>query len=347
MDLSMLKNDIRLKKILAQIDSHCKDKVFSDIIDDAGNQYVDLVMEGGGMLGVGLVGYIHVLEHAHLRFLGLGGTSAGSITALLLATLDEPGHAKSEKLLHELTTQDFFAFVDGDGDARDLIKSWVGGAGHFKLAIKAAQVIDNLQNDLGLNPGHAFTAWLTRLLKENGIEHLDQLNKRLHTTPQGLRLRPERAPESLGNTPDDLFSLAIIAADITTETKAEFPRMAGLYWHDVGSLNPALFVRASMSIPFFFQPMIVNDIPARADTRARWVELAHYPADTEPLPTSVMFVDGGIMSNFPIDVFHNTKRIPRAPTFGVKLELDNQRADIKGPLVVRPDLQRRPPHPGL
>ena len=49
----------------------------SDIRDRHGNQYVDLVMEGGGVLGVALAGYSYVLESAGLRFLGLGGTSAG------------------------------------------------------------------------------------------------------------------------------------------------------------------------------------------------------------------------------------------------------------------------------
>ena len=38
------------------------------------------------------------------------------------------------------------------------------------------------------------------------------------------------------------------------------------------------------------------------------------------------------MSNFPIDVFHNIKKVPDAPTFGVKLELDKRLATIDGPL---------------
>ena len=41
-----------------------KGKIFSDIIDDQGNQYVDLVQEGGGVLGIALVGYTYILESA-------------------------------------------------------------------------------------------------------------------------------------------------------------------------------------------------------------------------------------------------------------------------------------------
>lgn len=35
-----------------------KKKKFSDIVDANGNEYVDLVQEGGGVLGVALVGYV-------------------------------------------------------------------------------------------------------------------------------------------------------------------------------------------------------------------------------------------------------------------------------------------------
>lgn len=37
------------------------------------------VMEGGSVLGIALTGYTYVLQQAGIRFLGIGGTSAGSI----------------------------------------------------------------------------------------------------------------------------------------------------------------------------------------------------------------------------------------------------------------------------
>jgi len=45
-----------VQELLGRLRSTCEGKQFSDIIDDRGNQYVDLVMEGGGVLGVALVG---------------------------------------------------------------------------------------------------------------------------------------------------------------------------------------------------------------------------------------------------------------------------------------------------
>ena len=45
-----------------------KNKPFSDIIDDDGHQYVDVVMEGGGVLGIALVGFTYVLEQVGIDF---------------------------------------------------------------------------------------------------------------------------------------------------------------------------------------------------------------------------------------------------------------------------------------
>jgi predicted acylesterase/phospholipase RssA len=52
-------------------------------------QWVNLVMAGGGMLGIGHVGFVRVLEQAGVRFIGLGGASAGAINALLIAAVRE------------------------------------------------------------------------------------------------------------------------------------------------------------------------------------------------------------------------------------------------------------------
>ena len=37
------------------------------------------------------------------------------------------------------------------------------------------------------------------------------------------------------------------------------------------------------------------------------------------IPQKCVFVDGGILSNFPIDVFHKQNTVPRMPTFGIRL----------------------------
>jgi hypothetical protein len=42
---------------IQKVKQNCANRLFSDIIDDAGRQYMDLVMEGGGVLGIALTGY--------------------------------------------------------------------------------------------------------------------------------------------------------------------------------------------------------------------------------------------------------------------------------------------------
>jgi NTE family protein len=43
-------------------------KSFSDVTDNEGHQYVNLIQEGGGVWGIALVGYTYVLEMAGIRF---------------------------------------------------------------------------------------------------------------------------------------------------------------------------------------------------------------------------------------------------------------------------------------
>lgn len=328
MDVEAFRQHPKLRDIIARARAQCGGQAFSDIIDDAGHQYVDLVMEGGGMLGIGLVGYCYVLEQLGIRFCGIGGTSAGSINALLLAALGRPQDAKGDKLLAELANQNFYEFIDGDSDAREFIEAALKGAGKMKLAFKGAQVIDNILEDWGLNPGRAFERWLTGILAAEGIHTHADLHQRMTSLPPGLRLRNGEAltAETAG------FGLALIAADVSTETKVQFPKMAGLYWHNADAVNPALFARASMSIPYFFEPLRIPDLPTDDAALLAWKELAGYDVVAEQgLPKEAIFVDGGVLSNFPIDVFHDHTKEPAAPTFGVKLELDQRRKCIDGP----------------
>jgi len=289
-------------------------KKISDIVDDEGHQYVDLVMEGGGVLGIALVGYTYALEQAGIRFLGVGGTSAGSINALLVAAAAPPADEKSTLVLAHLAALDMFEFVDGDSDARDFVRAMVEGAGSVKMAWKGMQIIDNLRDDLGLNPGRAFTKWLTKTLRDLDIRSQADLDARMSELPDGLRTRDGKklTKRTAGSR------LAIVAAEITTETKVVFPDMADLFFENVPATNPALYARASMSIPLFFHPFKIKSLPKGADAVRRWKRKAGYTGNP---PKGAVFVDGGIMSNFPIDIFHGTG-VPTAPTFGVKLGTD-------------------------
>lgn len=296
--------------------NECSRKRFSDIVDGEGNQYVDFVMEGGGVLGIALVGFTYMLEQAGIRFLGLGGTSAGSINALVLAAIDVPAAAKSKKLIEVLADIPMSSFIDGDSDAQDFCRAILAKRGAWKLAWKAVQVVDNFKQDLGLNPGGEFQKWLGDVLHQFNVYKISDIDRKLKTRPKDLKYfdnRPLLEADGTGR-------LALVTADITTETKVELPRMAMLYWDNPDEVAPEVFARASMSIPGFFYP-VRRPVPLGMETQ--WKELALYEGE---IPSEVILVDGGIMSNFPIDLFHKKDRVPALPTFGAKIGSDRKSA---------------------
>ena len=304
----------------------CRGREFSDIVDAAGHQYVDLVMQGGGVLGIALVGYTYVLEQAEIRFLGVGGTSAGAIIALLIAALGKPADAKGVRVVDVLARMPVSTFIDGDAESRELTHALIEKAGMMKLLYKASRVMRNLRQNLGLNPGTEFLRWLDSELAKTGIRTLREMQANLADVPQSLQLREVARDRPLTDA-DRRGRLAMVAADITTETKVEFPQMAELYWADPQSVELARFARASISIPFFFEPFRVDGCPQ--DRAAAWDRHAHYAGAA---PHSVLFVDGGVMSNFPIDLFHRPLMVPRSPTFGVKIRRERSSPlDIRGP----------------
>ncbi len=301
-------------------------KRFSDIEDRQGNQYVDLVQEGGGVLGVALVGYTYVLEHAGIRFFSLAGTSAGAINTMMLAGLGPVEQAKSEKILDILSNKNLFDLVDGDRPVRKLIQRLIRGESGigWLIARNAIRFYNILTRKLGLNPGKDFRQWISAELGKNNISTMGDLARLRGKLPVGFKNVTE------GGTEGMLPKLAIIAADITTHSKIEFPKMTELFFEKPNEVSPAEVVRTSMSIPLFFEPVSWKNIPNTGKTKEKaWIEHCRYFG---PVPPKVTFVDGGLLSNFPINVFHRSDGgVPRMPTFGVRLSTYRQDySEIKG-----------------
>jgi len=299
-----------------------KGTVFSDILDSEGNQYVDLVQEGGGVLGIALVGYTYILETAGIRFFHLAGTSAGAINTLVLAGIDGIGKAKSKAVLDVLAKQDLFEFVDGDPTLKKIIQKVIDGTPFkkmlWKLAWNFSKVKKALFINLGLNPGNEFEKWIEKVLRESPQKITtigDLIVKRgKKYFPEGMINRITGQP-----IPDEYAHIHVITADLTTQSKVQFPKMAHLYWGEkVREISPARMVRASMSVPFFFIPFEIDNIPGAGNpANDEWIKNTNFHG---PIPKKVKFVDGGMISNFPINVFHSKSgAAPRKPTFGVKL----------------------------
>ena len=302
-------------KVLNLVNQIPEGKVYSDIVDVEGNQYVDLVQEGGGVLGIALVGYTYILEKAGIRFMSLAGTSAGAINTMMMAGLGEIQEKKSEKILTILSNQNLFDLVDGHKSIKKIINKVIKKEkGIIWLLIwNARRIFNTMKKKLGLNPGTYFEDWITKELSNNDIHTINDLMELRKKLPEGLKYTVDNS--SVTNIE---AKLAIISSDITTHTKAEFPKMKELYWLDAENISPAKLVRASMSIPYFFEPFVVNNIPsAGEENNPAWDNYARYFG---PVPPSVKFVDGGMLSNFPIDVFHRKDGgKPRMPTFGARL----------------------------
>lgn len=290
-------------------------RMYSDIVDGEGLQYVDLVQEGGGVLGIALVGYTYVLEEMGIRFYSLAGTSAGAINTMLLAAIGTPSEPKSTNVLNILADQDLYAFVDGPGYARKVVERAIEGKGLRNpiWAMRLFRTYRYLKKNLGLNPGTTFHDWIRQVLSDADITTTEDLLNRRKELPAPMFFRGEEGPRPIENPAPP--KTVIIAAEISTESRIKFPEMRGLFWDDADQVHPADYVRASMSIPGFFHPMRVPISPKTEALMERWDETVRF---TGPLPDEAVFVDGGIMSNFPIDVFH-VDRVPRRPTFGVKL----------------------------
>ena len=178
------------------------------------------------------------------------------------------------------------------------------------------RILKRLKNSgFGINPGNYFYDWIKDQLSRNGVHTVSDLNKKATSLPK-LSLRDDN-PED----PSTLFGdVTFIASELVTQNKIQFPEMSHLFRkkEEIDSLHPAGFIRASMSIPLFFESYFIKDIPCESqEIQDAWLRTLNEP---EP-PSTARFVDGGILSNFPINIFYNPKvTVPRLPSFGIDLD---------------------------
>jgi NTE family protein len=167
----------------------------------------------------------------------------------------------------------------------------------------------------GINPGDFFYDWIKCRLKENGVKTVSDLNAKAADLPK-LHLRHQHE-NALADLKGDV---TFITSELVTQNKIQFPEMSYLFRKkaDIDTLQPAGFIRASMSIPVFFESYMINDIPCEdPEIIKAWDRKLGMK---EP-PSSARFVDGGILSNFPINLFYNPNiHVPRLPTFGIDLD---------------------------
>jgi NTE family protein len=231
---------------------------------------VDLVLEGGGVKGIGLVGAVLKLSESGYVFPRVAGTSAGAIVAALVAAHQVAG--KPLKNLEAIMASvDYNRFQD-----EEPLEQLTGVAGK----------ITALLLHMGIAKGDYLVEWLGNELADLGV----------HTFAD-LAIGDADDPGT-GLPADQRFRLVVHTSDISRGALVRLPWDYPYYGvKDPGSMRVVDAVRASMSIPFFFRPV---SFPT-PEGKATWV-------------------DGGMLSNFPITVFDRTDgKAQRWPTWGIKL----------------------------
>jgi NTE family protein len=156
-------------------------------------------------------------------------------------------------------------------------------------------------------PGGEIVGGLFNLARHHGLAHGEYFRKWLDHELQEATFKDLKRPPGAGadKTGDD-YRLRMIATDVTNRellvlpadlVKFRLPGQSGPI--DPDSFKVADAVRMSMSIPYFFQPVVLESI--------------------EPPKQLCTIVDGGVLSNFPVWLFDVEDRAPQRPTFGFHL----------------------------
>jgi NTE family protein len=178
---------------------------------------VDLVFEGGGVKGVGLVGALAVLEEQGFEPQNVAGASAGAIAATLLAA----GYRAAE--LREIVLNlDFRSFED---------RAW-----EDRVPLVGTPL--SILKDQGVYEGAAFAAWMRGLLEGKGVRTFRDLVHPAFAEDERYRYR-----------------VNVIASDLTAHRLLVLPQHARTLGIEPDDLDVALAVRMSTSIPFFFEPV--------------------------------------------------------------------------------------------
>ena len=255
----------------------------------------DLALEGGGVKGIGLAGAVLVLDEAGYSFPRVAGTSAGGIAACLIASISKAGKPIPAMRTY-LGQLEFAKFMP-----ESALHRWFDHQGGALEMIGDAAI---LTHRIGLYTGDYLAEWLQPILDGLGVRTFADL-KITQSDDPGMSLPPNKR-----------YRLLVHTSDLTRGELVQLPWDYGYYGLPADQEEVVRAVRASMSIPFFFEPVMVEANATEVDVAmpdGRVIK-QHYDAG------SVTWTDGGMLRNFPIGAFDRVDGQPaRWPTIGVKL----------------------------
>jgi NTE family protein len=185
-----------------------------------GSKHIDVVMEGGGVKGIGLVGALEVLAHEGYHFRRVAGTSAGAIVGSLLAAGVKP------KQIHQAISQlDFTDFQD---------ESFIDRLGPFGKGL-------SIIFEKGIYEGKFLTTWLGDQLASAGVK-----------TFADLKLTGKHAKDLPEN---QRYKLVVLVSDVTRGRLIRLPWDYHEYGLDPDQQLVADAVHASSAMPFYYEPV--------------------------------------------------------------------------------------------
>jgi NTE family protein len=235
----------------------------------SGSRSADILLEGAGVKGIALVGAVLELSRRGYRFERVAGTSAGAIVGSVVAALERAGEPL-QRLDDVARTLDYRRFRD-----RGRLGRALGPLGFLSTGLSLAL-------ESGIYEGSYLHGWLAGVLRDLGVEKFGdlRLNDADTALPQERR-----------------YALVLTASDVSAQRFVRLPWDYALYGLEADDQHVADAVRASASIPFFFEPVTMKG--------ARGVST---------------LVDGSLLSTYPVDVFDRSDgQSPRWPTIGVRL----------------------------
>jgi NTE family protein len=252
-------------------------------VDGMAQSNADLVLEGGGVRGIGLVGAaLRLAEHGY-AFPRVAGTSAGAVVGAVLAALQRRGEGL-DRLADITRTLDYTRFRD-----RGPLGRMLGPLGFLTDGV-------SLLLESGIYEGDYLHDWLSGTLEDLGVR-----------TFGDLRTADPGDDGSLHHS----YALVVTASDVSRQRFVRLPWDYPAYGLDPDEQPVADAVRASASIPFFFEPYALHAQRGIAT-----------------------LVDGGLLSNYPITLFdRRDEALPRWPTLGVRLSSAGD--DARPPTPVR------------
>jgi NTE family protein len=259
---------------------------------------VDVVLEGGGVKGIALVGALSVLEEHGFELHRVAGSSAGAIVGALAAS----GMPTTE-MKEVVSSIDYRRFKDP------------GLLERFGLVGKGVSLLF----EQGMYEGRFLETWLSEQLAGLGVSTFGDL--RDADVDTGSATTDPRRASKLVVTASDLSNgrLAYLPWDYADRYPNGGPTVAdgGMFERRVVEA-----VRCSMSIPFFYEPY----------------RLRYGSGPQREREVKAVMVDGGMLSNFPVQVFDRTDGgTPRWPTLGIKLS--NRPEEVPPPKPVSGPIQ--------